>query len=79
MNLVLIARKAELLNQIADDIRTQYGVQVEVIIADFGIGASIYNDIAIQFPTTVIEAGPCYVSQIKTYKNGWIPTAYIQK
>ena len=30
---------------------------------------SIYNDIGIQFPTTVIEAGPCYVSQIKTYKN----------
>merc|ERR1739848_762472 len=40
MNLVLIARKEELLNKIADDIRTQYGVQVEVIIAEFGMGAS---------------------------------------
>ena len=34
MNLVLIARKVELLNQIAKEIRTKYGVQVEVIIAD---------------------------------------------
>jgi len=45
MNLVLIARKVELLNQIAEDIRTKYGVQVEVIIADFGHGATIYKDI----------------------------------
>ena len=45
MNLVLIARKEELLNKIADDIRTQYGVQVEVIIADFGMGANIYKKI----------------------------------
>ena len=45
MNLVLIARKVELLNQIAEDIRTKYGVQVEVIIADFGHGATIYKNI----------------------------------
>ena len=45
MNLVLIARKAELLNKIASEIHTQYGVKVEVIIADFGKGASIYKDI----------------------------------
>ena len=43
MNIVLIARKAELLNKIADEIQTQYGVKTEVIIADFGIGASIYR------------------------------------
>ena len=43
MNIVLIARKAELLNKIADEIQTQYGVKTEVIIADFGIGASIYK------------------------------------
>merc|ERR1712156_954280 len=45
MNLILIARKAELLNKIASEIHTQYGVKVEVIIADFGKGASIYKDI----------------------------------
>merc|ERR1712241_510455 len=45
MNLVLIARKAELLNKIASEIHTQYGVKVEVIIADFGKGAIIYKDI----------------------------------
>ena len=45
MNLVLIARKAELLNKIASEIHTQYGVKVEVIIADFGKGSGIYKDI----------------------------------
>ena len=45
MNLVLIARKAELLNNIALEIRSQYDVQVEVIIADFGVGPSIYKTI----------------------------------
>ena len=30
---------------------------------------SIYAEDGTQFPTTVIEAGPCYVSQIKTFKN----------
>ena len=45
MNLILIARKAELLNKIATTIHTEYGVQVEVIIADFGKGSSIYKDI----------------------------------
>merc|ERR1712156_39434 len=45
MNLILIARKAELLNKIASEIHTQYGVKVEVIIADFGKGAIIYKDI----------------------------------
>ena len=45
MNLILIARKAELLNKIASEIHAQYGVKVEVIIADFGKGASIYKDI----------------------------------
>ena len=45
MNLVLIARKVELLNKIAEEVRAKYGVQVEVIIADFGHGATIYKDI----------------------------------
>ena len=45
MNLVLIARKAELLNKIAHEIQTHYGVQVEVIIADFGLGKSIFKNI----------------------------------
>ena len=27
---------------------------------------SIYDENGLQFPTTIIEAGPCYVSQIKT-------------
>ena len=45
MNLMLIARKADLLNQIANDIKKQYGVQVEVIVADFGLGSSIYKRI----------------------------------
>ena len=30
---------------------------------------SIYSEDGLQFPTTVIEAGPCYVSQLKTIKN----------
>ena len=45
MNLVLIARNAELLNEIAGDIRTQYKVQVEVIIADFNSDVCIYKSI----------------------------------
>ena len=45
MNLVLIARKAELLNKIAKELRNQYDIQVEVIIADFGKGANIYSSI----------------------------------
>ena len=45
MNLVLIARKAELLNKIAKELRNQYDIQVEVIIADFGKGENIYSSI----------------------------------
>ena len=45
MSLVLIARKAEILNKLAGDLKTQYGVQVEVVLADFGHGQSIYQDI----------------------------------
>ena len=45
MNLVLIARKANLLNEIADDIKSKYGVEVDVIIADFGKGNDIYKNI----------------------------------
>ena len=45
MNLVLIARKAELLNKIAEELRNQHDIQVEVIIADFGKGANIYSSI----------------------------------
>ena len=45
MNLVLIARKANLLNEIADDIKSKYGVEVNVIIADFGKGSDIYKNI----------------------------------
>jgi len=45
MNLVLIARKANLLNEIADDIKSKYAVKVDVIIADFGKGIDIYKNI----------------------------------
>ena len=45
MNLVLIARKAELLNKIANELQSKHGVQVEVIIADFGKGPSVYKSI----------------------------------
>ena len=45
MNLVLIARKANLLNEIADEIKSKYGVEVDVIIADFGKGNDIYKNI----------------------------------
>ena len=45
MNLVLVARKANLLNEIADDIRSKYRVKVDVIIADFGQGTIIYKNI----------------------------------
>ena len=30
---------------------------------------SVYSEDGLQFPSTVIEAGPCYVSQLKTLKN----------
>tara|TARA_B100000676_G_scaffold8149_1_gene7385 strand:+ start:10531 stop:11376 length:846 start_codon:yes stop_codon:yes gene_type:complete len=30
---------------------------------------SIYSEDGVQFPATVIEAGPCYVSQVKTDEN----------
>ena len=30
---------------------------------------SIYSEDGLQFPSTIIEAGPCYVSQLKTLKN----------
>ena len=45
MNLVLIARKANLLNEIGNDIKGLYGVKVHVIVADFGKGPSIYKNI----------------------------------
>ena len=45
MNLVLVARKENLLNEIADDIKSKYGVEVDVIIADFGKGNGIYKNI----------------------------------
>ena len=45
MNIVLIARKANLLNEIADDIKSKYAVKVDVIIADFGKGIDIYKNI----------------------------------
>ena len=45
MNLVLIARKVDLLNDIADEIRNQYQVKVEVIIAKFGEESFIYTNI----------------------------------
>ena len=30
---------------------------------------SLYSEEGLQFPTTIIQAGPCYVSQIKTDSN----------
>ena len=45
MNLVLVARKANLLNEIAEDIKSKYSVKVDVIISDFGQGTSIYKNI----------------------------------
>ena len=30
---------------------------------------SVYSEDGLQFSTTIIEAGPCYVSQLKTLKN----------
>ena len=42
MNLILIARKEDLLQKIATDLRNQHGIQVEIIVADFGKGSSIY-------------------------------------
>ena len=45
MNLVLVARKVDLLNEIANDIKNKYAVKVEVIIADFGKGIDIYKNI----------------------------------
>ena len=45
MNLVLVARKADLLNEIANDIKNKYALKVEVIMADFGKGIDIYKNI----------------------------------
>lgn len=46
LNLILIARKADLLQTISDEIKVKYGVQVEIIIADFSHGQSVYSSIA---------------------------------
>lgn len=46
MNLILIARKAELLQSIADEIKDKFKVDVEIIIADFSKGKEIYASIA---------------------------------
>lgn len=45
MNLVLIARKADLLKKIAEDIKAKHDVKVEVIIADFGQDENLYPSI----------------------------------
>ena len=45
INLILIARKVDLLNNIANQIRNQYKVHVEVIIADFGDENALYDQI----------------------------------
>ncbi len=44
------------------------------VFASFLLGKKIgmtstYSEDGMQFPTTIIEAGPCYVSQLKTLKN----------
>lgn len=45
-NLILIARKADLLQTISDEIKVKHKVQVEIIIADFSKGQDIYSSIA---------------------------------
>ncbi|CAL4107260.1 unnamed protein product, partial [Meganyctiphanes norvegica] len=46
MNVVLIARNKEKLDKVAQDIRTEYGIETLVVIADFAKGQSIYGHIA---------------------------------
>ena len=43
--MILIARKVDLLNNIANQICNQYKVHVEVIIADFGDENALYDQI----------------------------------
>ena len=45
MNLILIARKEDLLKQIASELTQNYGIKVEIILADFSKGPSIYPNI----------------------------------
>ncbi|CAL4059354.1 unnamed protein product, partial [Meganyctiphanes norvegica] len=46
MNVVLIARNKEKLDQLAQQVSTGYGIETSVIVADFGDGQSIYDHIA---------------------------------
>lgn len=45
LNLVLIARSPDKLNQVANEIRELYDVKVKLILADFSLGAEIYDKI----------------------------------
>ena len=44
-NLVLIARKEDLLNQISADLKSKYKIETQIVKADFGAGKAIYADI----------------------------------
>merc|ERR1739838_240369 len=45
-NVILIARNKEKLDGVAQSVRTEYGLETSVVIADFGNGQSIYGHIA---------------------------------
>ncbi|CAL4113816.1 unnamed protein product, partial [Meganyctiphanes norvegica] len=46
MNVVLIARNKDKLDRVAQYVRSEYGIETSVVIADFGDGQSIYGNIA---------------------------------
>ena len=45
MNLILIGRNADQLALMKDKFQTDFGIRVEIVLADFSLGTSVYRDI----------------------------------
>lgn len=75
MHLVLVARRKDLLEKLADELHTAHGTKCEIITADLTAGsqpspvATIVNEVArrnIQIELLINNAGFGYVSEIET-------------
>ncbi|XP_042859279.1 inactive hydroxysteroid dehydrogenase-like protein 1 [Penaeus japonicus] len=46
MNILLVSRNMEKLQRVAREIRSQYGVETDIVQADFALGRAVYGNIA---------------------------------
>nr|XP_053651154.1 inactive hydroxysteroid dehydrogenase-like protein 1 [Cherax quadricarinatus] len=46
MNIILVSRTQEKLENVAQEIRGRYAVETEIVRADFSVGRTIYDDIS---------------------------------